>query len=78
MRRRAERRRAKDGFYVEVPAAGDLALWTTGVTADPRMGGDERRVAGGLAQLVRRAVIVDGARPGDPIWITYAELGRAS
>lgn len=76
MRRRAQRRRAKHGAYFVVP--DELAAWEAGVTTDPALPAEAHAVMARLAHLLRRAVIVDGARPGDEVWIDYADLGRVA
>lgn len=76
-RRLADRRRGK-GFYVVVPAAGDLSRWAAAASLAPALPDDAKRVSDGIARLVRRAVLIDGARPGDSVWIAHRELGEVS
>jgi len=78
MRRRAQRRGDKDGRWVIVPEPGLLTSWETAAASAPDLGADEKRVISGIARLVRRAVIVDGARPGQRVWIGWDDLGRVS
>ena len=77
MRRRAERRTARDGGYFTVPEPGDLTAWET-AALQSNLGPTEKRVIAGTARLIRRAIIVDGAKPGDRLWIGYDDLAEVS
>lgn len=63
---------------VTIPAHGDLAAWEAAASASLTLDAAERLLVGSIAHQVRRAMIVDGARPGDLVHIAYADLAQVS
>ncbi|MEP9384532.1 hypothetical protein [Nocardioides sp. KR10-350] len=72
---RAERLRRGGEFY-EVPNPDDLTNWEAGIRAEAGISEDQRRIVLGIARLLRRAMVVDGALPGERVWISNEDLSR--